>query len=170
VDNVPWDQALAFCKKAAEKTGRPVRLPTEAEWEYACRAGTQTPWSHGDDPAVHGDYAWFAGNAGGASHPVGRKKPNPWGLYDMHGNVCERIADFYRRDYYASSPKQDPTGPEGRYANGNNGTTLLRGGTWKDGAEGCTSGYRLRGGGYGVYSNWGVRAALTAPDGGAAGQ
>jgi formylglycine-generating enzyme required for sulfatase activity len=168
VDNVSWDQVLAFCKKAAEKTGRPVRLPTEAEWEYACRAGTQTLWSHGDDPAAHGDYAWFAGNAGGASHPVGRKKPNPWGLYDMHGNVCERIADFYRRDYYASSPKQDPTGPEGRYANGNNGTTLLRGGTWKDGAEGCTSGSRLRGGGYGVYNNWGFRAALTAPDGGAA--
>jgi formylglycine-generating enzyme required for sulfatase activity len=170
VDNVPWDQALAFCKKVAEKTGRPVRLPTEAEWEYACRAGTETPWSHGGDPAALGDYAWFDGNAGGASHPVGQKKPNPWGLHDMHGNVCERIADFYHRDYYASSPKQDPTGPEGRYANGNNGTTLLRGGTWKDGPDGCKSGKRLRGGGFGVYNDWGLRAAMTTDGGGAAGR
>ncbi len=163
-DNVTWQNANAFCQKVAQKTGRQVRLPTEAEWEFACRAGTDTPWSHGSDPAALGEYAWYDGNAGGASHPVGKKKPNPWGLYDMHGNVCERIADWYHRDYYANSPKEDPTGPEGRFQGGGNGTTILRGGTWKSSAGECTSGTRLRGGGYAVYHNWGLRAAMTAPD------
>ncbi|MHC4199285.1 MAG: formylglycine-generating enzyme family protein, partial [Planctomycetota bacterium] len=102
VDNVSWHDANGFCKKVAEKTGRKVRLPTEAEWEYACRAGTDTPWSHGDDPAKLTEYAWTSGNSDGRSHPVGQKKPNPWGLHDIHGNVCERVADMYHRDYYAN--------------------------------------------------------------------
>lgn len=111
VDNVSADDALAFCDKLAEKTGRETRLPTEAEWEYAARAGKDTTWFFGDDPAALGDYAWFKDNADGKSHPVGRKKPNPWGLHDIYGNVCERISDTYAKDYYAKSPKQDPTGP-----------------------------------------------------------
>ncbi|HEX5789722.1 MAG TPA: SUMF1/EgtB/PvdO family nonheme iron enzyme, partial [Luteolibacter sp.] len=110
-DTIGEADAVGFCAKLAEKTGRGVRLPTEAEWEYACRAGSKTAWFFGDDPAALGDYAWFKDNDGGKSHPVGQKKPNPWGLYDIHGNVCERVSDTYARDYYAKSPKVDPVGP-----------------------------------------------------------
>jgi len=103
--------AWKFCDKVAEKTGRDVRLPTEAEWEYACRAGSTTAWFFGDDSAKLGDYAWYKDNDGRKLHPVGQKKPNPWGLYDICGNVFERVADVYVKDYYANSPKEDPTGP-----------------------------------------------------------
>jgi len=111
VDNVSESDALTFCLKLAEQTGRDVRLPTEAEWEYASRAGRDTKWFFGNDPSQIGDYAWFKDNAGAKSHPVGEKKPNPWGLYDIYGNVCERISDKYSRSYYSISPKVDPTGP-----------------------------------------------------------
>ncbi len=111
VDNVGAEDALSFCGKLAEKTGLDARLPTEAEWEYASRAGRDTKWFFGDDPSQIGEYAWFKDNAGGKSHPVGQKKPNLWGLYDIYGNVNERISDTYARSYYAQSPKVDPTGP-----------------------------------------------------------
>lgn len=111
VDNVGAPDAVEFCEKLAAKTGREARLPTEAEWEYASRAGRDTKWFFGDEPSALGDYAWFKDNAGGKSHPVGQKKPNSWGLYDTYGNVCERISDTYAKTYYANSPKADPTGP-----------------------------------------------------------
>jgi len=112
VDNIGEADAVAFCDTVAERTGEDVRLPHEAEWEYACRAGKgDTKWFFGNDPASLGEYAWFKDNANGKSHPVGQKKPNPWGLYDVYGNVCERIDDKYAKDYYAKSPKVDPTGP-----------------------------------------------------------
>lgn len=114
VDTVSEADAVSFCAKLSAKTGRSVRLPTEAEWEYACRAGTKTRWFFGDDPSRYGDYAWFKDNDGGRSHPVGQKRPNPWGLYDIYGNVAERVSDTYARDYYAKSPKVDPTGPAQR--------------------------------------------------------
>jgi len=104
-------KAWEFCEKVSKKTGRDVRLPTEAEWEYACRADSTTEWFCGDAPAKLGDYAWYKDNDGGKLHPVGQKKPNPWGLYDICGNVFERVADVYVKDYYANSPKEDPTGP-----------------------------------------------------------
>jgi hypothetical protein len=111
VDNVGESDALTFCLKLTEQTGRDARLPTEAEWEYASRAGRDTKWFFGNDPTQIGEYAWFKDNASAKSHPVGQKKPNPWGLYDIYGNVCERISDKYSRNYYSISPKVDPTGP-----------------------------------------------------------
>lgn len=110
-DTISAGDAAAFCNKLAEKAGKPTRLPTEAEWEYACRAGTTTKYFFGDDPSKLGDYAWYNKNDGGKSHPVGRKQPNPWGLYDILGNVCERVSDKYDKNYYANSPKENPTGP-----------------------------------------------------------
>merc|ERR1712226_297070 len=113
VDNIGEADAVAFCDTVAERTGEDVRLPHEAEWEYACRAGKgDTKWFFGNDPASLGEYAWFKDNAGGKSHPVGQKKPNPWGLYDIYGNVWERISDKYAKNYYSISPPVDPTGPQ----------------------------------------------------------
>jgi formylglycine-generating enzyme required for sulfatase activity len=123
VEAVSWNDATEFCKKLSEKTRQVVRLPTEAEWEYACRAGTQTAFSFGDDPAALGDYAKWAGNSGMRAHPVGWKKPNSWGLYDMHGNVLEWCADWYGE--YPKGPVTDPSGP----ATGN-GYRVVRGGSW----------------------------------------
>jgi sulfatase modifying factor 1 len=129
---VTWDEAANFCKKLSEKEGKTYRLPTEAEWEYACRAGTQTTWSFGDDEKALGDYAWSKENASDIgekyAHQVGLKKPNAFGLYDMHGNVYEWCHDYYGADYYKQSPEKDPTGPaSGDYFND---PRVLRGGSW----------------------------------------
>jgi formylglycine-generating enzyme required for sulfatase activity len=94
--------AKTFCKWLSAKTGRYYRLPTEAEWEYACRAGSKTAYSFGDDPKQLGDYAWYTENSGDAYHKVATKKPNAWGLYDMHGNVAEWTLDGYEPNAYAA--------------------------------------------------------------------
>jgi Tol biopolymer transport system component/formylglycine-generating enzyme required for sulfatase activity/DNA-directed RNA polymerase subunit RPC12/RpoP len=125
---VSWDEAVAFCRKLSQQEGKTFRLPTEAEWEYACRAGTTTRFSFGDSVSSLGDHAWFYDNTDKVdqdyAHPVGQKKPNPWGLYDMHGNVWERCSDRYDKDYYSNSPSVDPKGPSsGSYRS-------LRGGSW----------------------------------------
>ena len=122
VEMVYWNEAAEFCNKLSEKTRRTFRLPTEAEWEYACRAGTETAFSFGDDPSALGEYAWWGRNSAETTHPVGRNKPNAWGLYDMHGNVWEWCADWY--DAYPKGPVTNPSGPAaGRYH-------VLRGGSW----------------------------------------
>ncbi len=127
---VSWEDAVEFCRKLSQQEGETYRLPAEAEWEYACRAGTTTRFSFGDDDSSLGDYAWFNGNADKVgqdyAHPVGQKKPNPWGLYDMHGNVWEFCSDYYDKDYYSKSPSVDPKGP--RSSSGD--TYSLRGGSW----------------------------------------
>jgi formylglycine-generating enzyme required for sulfatase activity len=138
---VSWDDAVAFCKKLSEREGKTYRLPTEAEWEYACRAGTETTWSFGDDEKELGDYAWYHGNAGigeACVHQVGLKKPNAFGLYDMHGNVDEWCHDYYGEDYYKQSPEKDPTGP----ARGS--FRVLRGGSWDNDSRGTRSADRGR--------------------------
>lgn len=111
VDNIGEEDARDFCQAYVDKYGKDLRLPSEAEWEYAVRAGTTTKHFFGDDPSVLREYAWFKDNAGMKSHPVGQLKPNPWGLYDVYGSVSERVNDKYERSYYEIGPKVDPTGP-----------------------------------------------------------
>ena len=100
VEQVTWDEAVEFCARlsdlpAEKRVGRVYRLPTEAEWEYSCRAGTTTGYSFGNDQGQLSNYGWWKVNSGGATHPVGLKKPNPWGLYDIHGNVFEWVQDWH---------------------------------------------------------------------------
>ena len=181
VESVSWNECQDFCHKA----GSGMRLPTEAEWEYACRAGTRTTLYNGEMKIVGTNnapaldpIAWYGGNCGvyyeggvdssqwaekqydhtrASTHPVGRKLPNSWGLYDMIGNVWEWCQDWYDGDYYKNSPERDLTGP----ISGAN--RVLSGGSWVNGAGNCRTAYRG--------SNWpgyrgnivGLRVAAAAP-------
>jgi formylglycine-generating enzyme required for sulfatase activity len=124
VEQVSWEDAVRFCSRLGQKDGKTYRLPTEAEWEYAARAGSATKWCFGDSESELGDYAWYERNSSSTTHPVGGKKPNAWGLCDMHGNVWEWCADWYESDYYRSSPPDDPNGPS------SGASRVLRGGSW----------------------------------------
>jgi formylglycine-generating enzyme required for sulfatase activity len=131
--------ARTFCKWLSAKTGRFYRLPTEAEWEYACRAGTDTRYSFGDDASELENYAWFEANSEGAYHKVGKKQPNPWGLYDMHGNVAEWVLDQYTEDGYSPAEEglTDPLViPTTLYPR------AVRGGSWDQFADECRSASR----------------------------
>jgi formylglycine-generating enzyme required for sulfatase activity len=126
VEQVSYDDIQTFLTTLNGMGEGTYRLPTEAEWEYAARAGTTTAWSFGDVVGSLGDYAWYSSNSGSTTHPVAQKLPNPWGLYDMYGNVREWVQDWHDSNYYASSPASDPTGPTtGSYR-------VLRGGFWDD--------------------------------------
>ncbi|MCG3173235.1 MAG: Hercynine oxygenase [Myxococcota bacterium] len=134
VDSVSWNDATEFCAKLAQKTGKRVVLPTEAQWEYACRAETTTDFYTGDGNQALADAGWYEANSGGKTQPVGKKKPNAWGLHDMHGNVWEWCADRYGT--YGADESTDPKGP----ASGN--SRVLRGGSWNNDAQFCRSAYR----------------------------
>jgi formylglycine-generating enzyme required for sulfatase activity len=155
VENVSCNDATAFCKKLAEKTRQAVRLPTEAEWEYACRAGSKNKFCFGDADEGLGDYAWYHANSGGMTHPVGQKKPNAWGLYDMHGNLWEWCSDWYAQNY-AHAKAVDPQGPaSGMFR-------VLRDGSWRCGPELCRS--ADRGGGLSPSGgDYGFRVTLRKP-------
>ena len=165
VENVEWKRAKSFCKYLSDRSkekeaGRTYRLPTEAEWEYACRGGTSTAFSFGD--SLSSEQANFNGNypAGDArsgkylrkTAPIGSYEPNSFGLYDMHGNVAEWCADWYDPEYYFDSPDEDPLGPpfgvvDTKFTNNGkeNFFVVVRGGCWVDDARACRSAYRFRG-------------------------
>jgi formylglycine-generating enzyme required for sulfatase activity len=129
VEKVSWDDAQAFCRKLSEKTKKNYRLPSEAEWEYACRAGTQTRYYFGDDEKLLGEYAWYDENSGRETHPVGQKKPNNWGLYDMSGNVGEWCEDGWHENY-ENAPTDGTAWNENHSVTNITNIRVLRGGSW----------------------------------------
>jgi len=164
VMRVSWLEAVMFCRKISElpnerKAGRHYRLPTEAEWEYACRAGSKTKWSFGDNESKLGQYAWFLNNSSSphpvgnwTPHPVGQKKPNAWGLFDMHGNAREWCSDWY--DEYGQDAVTDPRGPSEDAVQ-----RVVRGGGYGDMPWSCRSAARQR-----AEPTFGVRKDPTGAD------
>ena len=140
VETVSWDDFQQFLNKLNKPQGNPAgkfQLPTEAQWEYACRAGSTTKYFFGDDETRLGEYAWYRANSQSKTHPVGAKKPNAWGLYDMYGNLEESCADWFSQYYYTASPGRDPTGPS------SGSTRVHRGGGWHMDAGLCRSANRF---------------------------
>ncbi|WP_321416497.1 SUMF1/EgtB/PvdO family nonheme iron enzyme [uncultured Methanomethylovorans sp.] len=137
MESVSWGDVQEFVKKlnAKEGTGS-YRLPSEAEWEYACRAGTTTRYSFGDSDSKLGDYAWYNDNSGDKTHPVGQKKPNPWGLYDMNGNVWELVQDNWHADH------EGAPGNGSAWEDGSSFSQVGRGGCWSNDARSCRSAVR----------------------------
>ncbi|PKN23556.1 MAG: formylglycine-generating enzyme family protein [Deltaproteobacteria bacterium HGW-Deltaproteobacteria-3] len=138
VEQVSWDDAQVFITRLNTLTGRNYRLPTEAEWEYAARGGQGQTWAGTDNRFELQEYARFAENSVRQSGPVGEKKPNPFGLYDMTGNVWEWVQDWYGAHYYAASPCRNPQGPQtGEHR-------VFRGGSWGTNHVGARASNRLR--------------------------
>jgi formylglycine-generating enzyme required for sulfatase activity len=156
VEKVSWNDAQEFCQKLSEKTGKKYRLPSESEWEYACRAGTQTRYYFGDDETQLGEYSWYRENSDLQTHPVGQKKPNNWGLYDMSGNVWEWCEDYWHNNYQ-NAPR------DGSSWNENNSRVsfaTLRGGSWNSDPRYYHSAFRYWLNADSRYDNIGFRLAL----------
>ncbi len=157
VENVSWHDVLTFVEKMNQRCEGTYSLPTEAEWEYAARAGTTTTWFFGENMFALGNYAWYSENAGGTTHPVASKAPNPWGLFDIYGNVWEWVSDAYTG--YSSTAQTDP------FAMDSTWTHPIRGGSWDTLPEYCRSASRH----YELTSdqgrnNLGIRLKRTSPD------
>jgi len=159
VECVSWENAMEFCRKLSDAAGTTYTLPSEAQWEYACRAGSSSRFCFGDSDRQLGDYAWHGENAGKQTHPVGKKKPNAWGLYDMHGNVWEWCLDLggpYESDSTHGAKGASKGGSEAVSKHGGGGGSeggskgssawtchLMRGGSWLNDPRKCRSAYRV---------------------------
>jgi formylglycine-generating enzyme required for sulfatase activity len=142
VVGVTWNDAVAFCKWLSTKERRTYRLPTDAEWEYCCRAGSGTAYPFGEDAGKLREYVWFRANSGGSTHPVGKLSANAWGLHDMPGHVWQWVEDWYAPDYYKSSMADDPPGPATGFKMGEKPAKVMRGGSFVLDANGCRSAAR----------------------------
>jgi formylglycine-generating enzyme required for sulfatase activity len=161
VDNVSWEDAVEFCKRLSalseeQAAGRVYRLPTEAEWEYACRGGSTSTYCFGGDKLRLGEYAWFEENSGKRTQAVGQKKPNAWGLYDMHGNVWEWCSDWDGKN--PEGALTDPQGPR------TGSFRVYRGGSWINHAAICRTAFRFTFNPTHRAGNLGFRLALSSPD------
>jgi formylglycine-generating enzyme required for sulfatase activity len=157
VETVNWNESVEFCRRLSEQTGLEFRLPTEAEWEYAARAGTTTEYSFGDDEKMLGDYAWFDENSANRTHPVGMKLPNRFGLYDMHGNVWEWCEDQWHENYEGA-----PGDGSAWLSGGDSTSRVVRGGSWDNGSYLCRSATRVRNHPAGRNGNLGLRLVVGA--------
>jgi formylglycine-generating enzyme required for sulfatase activity len=154
VEQVSWEDCLVFCARLRELTNKPIRLPTEAEWEYACRAGTTTDYYSGNGEEALKKVGWYKGNSNNQTQPVGKKEPNAFGLFDLHGNVWEWCLDWHAADYYGKSESKDPEGPK------SGSSRMLRGGSWRSDLDRCRAAYR-RGNGPAYRSHYvGVRVCF----------
>jgi formylglycine-generating enzyme required for sulfatase activity len=162
VEQVSWEDANRFCQKLSKTllktTQETMTLPSESQWEYACRGGTDTRYSFGDDPASLGDYAWYDDNSKQQTHPVKQKKPNAWGLYDMHGNVWEWCADQWHKNYEGA-----PTDGSAWLSSDESKDRLLRGGSWDLNAWDCRSAFRHGSNPDRRYDDLGFRVVCRSP-------
>lgn len=140
---VSWHTCMQYCRWLSKKTGKLYRLPTEAEWEWAARAGTSTAYYFGDDPKDLGEHAWYEPNSDVAPHPIGKKKANPWGLHDVYGNVAEFCLDLYSKDIYGTFPRDKPTLLPVNKPSGQRWSHTTRGGGYESTAAGCRSAARM---------------------------
>jgi formylglycine-generating enzyme required for sulfatase activity len=157
VENVSWNAANSFVQKLSEKTGKPYRLPTEAEWEYAARAGSTTAYAFGNEEALLSEHGWFDSNSGMETHPVGEKPANNFGLHDTHGNVWEWVQDCFHESY-VGAPVDGSAAPEYNACD-----RVSRGGSWYDIPEVVRSAYRYKDGPNNVVSGMGLRVVRTLP-------
>ena len=153
VERVSWNDAVKFCQQLSQKTGKKFRLPSEAEWEYACRAGSTTKYCFEDDQSKFKNYAWYDNNSNNQTQPVGKKKPNAWGLYDLHGNVWEWCADNWHNNYQGAPSDGSIWSSGSKYF-------ILRRGSWNSYSYYCRSAYRNSSPRDNRINNYGFRVAV----------